>query len=867
MSILKGRTVILLLLGALWALPAHAQLREDFSDGDFTRDPAWFGDTAAFIVNQNLQLQSNGPPITGSLIQLVTPSQAVVGTEWEFWANLRLATSSVNYADVFLMSDSANLRGANSGYFVRLGGTPDEVGLFRKDRASSPTYVINGRDGTLGSTTNNVVRVRVVRSPDYEWALWIDLTGTGQVYELEGTAVDATYRRSRYFGVLLQYSQANSRNFFFDDFRITDTTPPALYALRTVGSSTLEVEFSEPVALPEAENPQNYSISGGGGTPVSAVRDAADPGLVRLTFAAVFPGTSLSLSVSGIEDLYSNRMPAPITASFIYTPPIGFNQLLITEIMANETPVVSLPAAEYVELHNPTSASLNLQGLRLSDGSRTAVLPEAVLEPGGFLILTSRDRAALFGTFGRALGLPNFPSLNNAGDLLTLRRADGKLIFAVEYSDSWYKNQVKARGGWALEMVDPANPCAGSTNWTASEDPSGGTPGRPNSVRASNPDNTPPQLVQAVAVNDRRLVLRFSERLDSARSVNPAFYTVSGGVEVEQVQVRGPLFQEVELSLSASLQTNQLYTVTVRQVRDCAGNSMSQPGSASLAMPLPGRRGDIVINEVLFNPRPGGVDFVELVNRSDRHIDLQGWQLANARTDTASDIRPITAAPFPLAPGQYVVLTARPDIVVAHYPQARPEAFLQMSALPSYTNLSGTVVLLNPAGAIIDQFAYHQNMHFRLLDDVRGVSLERIRLHGDSSAGNWQSAAGSAGYATPGYQNSQARPEIISDRAWTIEPKVITPDGDGIQDFAILNFKLDRGGYVANITIFDARGREIRRLVRNETLGTTGHYLWDGTTAQGTKAPIGYYVISIELFGLDGQTRSYKETVVVGARP
>ncbi|CAN5899406.1 hypothetical protein BH24BAC1_BH24BAC1_02100 [soil metagenome] len=866
MSIKGFGMAILLTVATLGPKFAIAQLREDFADGDFSRKPPWTGDTPSFIVNPALQLQSNGPAVTGTVIQLVTPSQAVVGTEWEFWANLRLATSSGNHADVFLLSDSINLQGTNSGYFVRLGGTPDEVSLFRKDRGGSPVYVINGRDGTLGSSTNNVVRVRVSRSPQYEWSLWIDLTGTGQTYELEGTATDATYRRSRFFGLLLRYSQANNRSFFFDDFRITDSHPPAILAVWSTGASGLEVTFTEPVEPGLAQDLANYTVSGGVGNPTTATLDPADPGKVLLSFGAPFPGESLVLTVREMEDLYGNRPADPLSAAFTYTPPIGFNHLLLTEIMAHESPAVGLPAAEYVELHNPTASDLNLLGLQLSDDSRTAILPEAVLEAGGYVILTSRTAAGLFSSFGRTLGLANFPSLNNAGDLLTLRRSDGKLVFAVEYADSWYRNPVKSRGGWALEMIDPANPCGGSSNWTASENPAGGTPGRPNSVRGSNPDNSPPQLVQAVAADPRTVVLRFNERLDSALSVNPAFYGISGGVAITGVRVRGPLFGEVEILLGQDLQASVLYTVTVRNVRDCAGNPLTQGATASLALPVPGRRGDVVINEVLFNPRPGGVDFVELVNRSNRHIDLQGWQLANARTDTASDIRPITSQPYPVAPGQYVVLTARPDIVLAQYPQANREAFLRLNTLPSYPNQTGTVVLLNPAGAIMDQFTYHQNMHFRLLDDVRGVSLERIRLTGDSSAANWQSAASTSGYATPGYRNSQARQEVTTDRTWTVDPPVFTPDGDGLEDFTTLNYLLERSGFVSNITIYDARGREIRRLVRNELLGTSGFFRWDGTTAQGLKVPVGYYVISIELFGLDGQTRFFKEKVVVGAR-
>src|SRR5690606_7489056 len=130
-----------------------AQLQDNFSDGNFTANPVWAGDAASFTVNTTNQLQSNGPAVTGTVLQLRTASQAVAGTTWEFYAKLTFATSSSNLADVFLISDSANFNGQNRGYFVRIGGTPDEVSLFRKDGTATPVYVINGADGTIASST------------------------------------------------------------------------------------------------------------------------------------------------------------------------------------------------------------------------------------------------------------------------------------------------------------------------------------------------------------------------------------------------------------------------------------------------------------------------------------------------------------------------------------------------------------------------------------------------------------------------------------------------------------------------------------------------------------------------------------------
>jgi len=56
-------------------------------------------------------------------------------------------------------------------------------------------------------------------------------------------------------------------------------------------------------------------------------------------------------------------------------------------------------------------------------------------------------------------------------------------------------------------------------------------------------------------------------------------------------------------------------------------------------------------------------------------------------------------------------------------------------------------------------------------------------------------------------------------------------------------------------------------LARNELLGTeSGFFKWDGTTDDGRKARVGYYLVHFEVFDIKGNVRSFKETVVVGAK-
>lgn len=865
-SVIAQKVLIAGLLLLFLPYLATAQLQDDFSDGNFTQNPTWTGDVNGFIVNPQNQLQSSGPAVTGTVLYLSTPSQAAVGTVWEFWANLRLATSASNYADIFLISDKEDLKAADAnGYFVRIGGTPDEVSLFRKDAGKSPVIIINGEDKTV-ATSNNIVRVRVTRGLDYTWQLEIDVTGTGQSYRSQGSVTDAAHRRSAYFGVLVRYSSANSQRFYFDDFRITDTRPPVLENAQPLSTQSLELRFNEPLNPTAAQNTANYTLNGSA-KPASA--ELTENGTVLLTFAQSLRNGANTIAVAGIADLYGNTLQGPVELTFQYAlPPVlpGYNELLITEIMARETPATGLPAVEYIELHNPTEKVLMLQGIRYSDATSTTTLPNVLLQPGEYAVVVPNVQVANFSQFGRVIGISNFPSLNNTGELLQLRQPNGRLIYAVNYNDAWYRDNAKRNGGWSLEMIDVTNPCAGADNWIASNDARGGTPAQPNSVAASIPDNTPPVLLGVTALAPDRLLLRFNERLDSAQVAAVSRYTLSpAGIGIAAGQVASPLFEEVVLQLANPLQERQLYTLTATGIRDCAGNLSSQPLTATFALPSTPEPGDVVINEVLFNPRPGGVDFVELVNRSDKFINLQNWYLANVSNDSIANRRVITTANYVLEPGAYVVLTANPENIKNNYPAAREETFLRMVSLPSYPDAAGSVVLLQTASRIADRFDYSERMHFSLIDDRNGISLERIRLDGPTSADNFHSAATSLG-ATPGYLNSQSQPGIAAQHVFSIEPKVFSPDDDGYEDFTTVNYSTDQSGFVANITIFDAQGREIRKLVRNELLASTGFFRWDGTRQDGTKAAIGYYLFYIELFGLDGQKSVHKERVVIGGR-
>ena len=870
----KLRFLLPVLLGLL-SLGAHAQLAETFANGNFTQSPVWTGDAGSFVVT-NQMLQSNGPAVTGTQLQLVTACQASTGTTWEFWANLRMATTSGNLADVWLLASQADLKStATKGYFVRLGGTGGKVSLFRKDSARSAVALIDGQTGSL-STTNNLVRVRVTRSVQGQWALNRDLTG-GQnfVAEPNSPATDNTYQRSAVVGVSLLYSSANGKNFYFDDFYVTDATPPLLARAVALDARTVDAVFNEAVDPATAAQPARYRLATGA-VPATAQVSALNPAVVRLTFGQDFLSVN-TLEVRQLADLYGNVAAGPLTAAFGGVPVAPLvGELLITEIMARETPVVGLPASEFVEIYNNTAAKvLSLRGVRLlKPGSSTAaVLPDtARLLPGQYAVVCGSTRTAQFAPYGKVYGPANFPALTNAGDQLVLRGRDGTTLFEVTYTEDWYRDQRKKNGGWTLEMLDPANYCGGAENWQASQDANGGTPARRNSVAAANPDRAAPTLLRAVALAASTIRLYFGEKLDSATAANPALYSLQSrsgpAPAVRRAAPVGPDFRTADLELSAALLPSQPLTVAVARATDCAGNASGALSSAGVALPEAAQAGDVVVNEVLFNHRPGGVYFVELLNRSLRYLNLQGYQLTTQKAAGTGTAVISPALPYVLAPGQLVALTSDAGILQAQYPTSSDAAaLLVVAGFPALDNSAGSVYVLDQSGRELDHYDYDKSQQLSLLSTQAGVALERIRASGPSLASNFHSAAGAVGYATPGRPNSQAQDATGSGQELTVLPELFTPDDDGQDDFTTLNYQLDQPGYVGSVTVYDALGQLTRRLLRNESLPTTGFVQWDGLDERGRKAAIGYYILHVELFRPSGgERREYKKTVVVGAR-
>ncbi len=1138
-SFLKYTLISIIAILAV-ALNSYSQVNggftDDFSDGDFTADPQWTGETAKFRVNEDMELQLNDVNATGnSTAMLSTASRAIDNAEWKFTVKYDFDPSTSNYCDVYLVSDNAAVSSCTAGYFVRVCGasTPDNVCLYKKNGSSS-TKIINGAD-TLSLGSSNTIKVKVTRSSEGDWKLYIDVNSAGE-YSLEGEVTDMTVTASSYFGVHCKYSKTRATGFYFDDISVSgtytvDLQAPTLVSARftsensvllsfdeeineesvsatnfsmdngigqatsanlqeddarkialqfadsftngttytltyggmsdsegnTTATTTTQMTFVEAgtgsvvineimadpspvVGLPESEylelynnspdvinlegwtlkigntsktldtytlypseyvvicragndtlfydisnilttslsttaltnggttitlynefmsevdkityssawyrdaskkdggwsleridpnnrceqstnwrasenenggtpgqqnsifgtnidetapsitdlslnsanelhitfsetidtatslSPDNYELDNDYGNPIYVGIDPANSNTIVLMFSASFEQNRIyNLTVENIVDLCGNVMERQ-TLQFS-TVPVAFNTIVVSEIMSKPSPVVGLPDAKYVEIYNRSDNAVSLSGWKISLGSTTKPLPSVIIGAQSYLVLTAADNAFMFEGFENVVGVDGFPSFAQDGTTISLYDKNGNIVHTLTFSSSWHDDNFKAQGGYSLEMVDLNNPCEGAANWRSTLDSRGGTPGTQNSVNATNPDRIMPYPTDAEVVNDT-VVVYFSEVV-LPEMINTQNFSVEELGNPTFVKIVEPQLTVVKMKFNTEIQRGKVYMLNIGEnITDCSGNNVEINTQIRFGIGMQAEYNDLAINELLFNPYSGGSDFVELYNRSDKVIDLKDLWISNTNDDgSVKDSYQITNISRLILPQEYCAISTDIENQYTHYNILQPENLYKVVKMPSMPDDKGTIIITGRAFDTIDIVSYSKSQHYKLLSSQDGVSLERINYDVPASdLSNWHSAAQDAGFATPGYINSQFHEIGDIESQITLSSEVFSPDNDGYEDQLVITYSLDVAGYSGTIAVYSSNGRLVQTLVNNQSLGSTGNIVWDGFDTQNRLCPAGIYIIYVELFNLEGKKIVEKHVVSINSR-
>jgi hypothetical protein len=550
------------------------------------------------------------------------------------------------------------------------------------------------------------------------------------------------------------------------------------------------------------------------------------------------------------------------------------NAVVVTEVMADPSPAVGLPATEYIELFNRGDEVVNLAGCRVETSSGSITLGKYLLFPGEYILVIPQGKGADWGFIENVVEATTWSSLPDGGGVLVMKDSFGMQISAVQYSRDYGSEGFKKDGGWALEIKDPDNISGDPANWGFSVDISGGTPGRANSIAEIYPDLNSPTLLSHYIESDSVLVLVFSEAMDSTSvsDIHISSIEAASTPKLADLRLQGVFYNELRIVFEAALLVNRGYRLDFGVLpSDLGGNTLRGQSFIMFGIPLPAEAGDVVINELLYDPPEGGSDFVELYNRSQKLIDLSSLYIARGdATGVPEKLIKLCQYRRALLPGAYLVITADKAWVIDRYVVGDNAEVVEPDGMPNYVNSGGTVLLTDNRGQTIDAFVYSNEFHMPLLRLTKGVSLERIDPYAESSSRyNWHSASAEHGYATPGKRNSQSvTPKNEEGDGFSIAPEIFTPDGDGVDDLFVIRYKFDIPGYCCTIRIYDRAGRLVRSLLNNEPVSVDGSCYWDGTNEIGALAPSGIYIVFIRCFNPEGGSGyETKKAAVLGISP
>lgn len=653
---------------------------------------------------------------------------------------------------------------------------------------------------------------------------------------------------------------------------LPDISPPIVIDAGFQSSSEIRLIFDERLFGESASNPENYyDPEGPNPYQVSVLADT-----VILFFENPFQdGESISIQLRNLTDLFGNvQNQQIINLTYVEVGVAELQNVVINEILFRRKDALS---PEFVELFNPTNQNFELTGWTFSDAGTTIDLPNGIiLSSGNYLVITDKEDFA--SELDNGLYLSNFPSLNDSGDEIVIRNADGITIDSLFYESSWGGNEP----GISVERKDPLAASSDGANWSSSTSQSGYTAGTLSSVFEE--DITPPHIIFS-SVNDTSLFIAFSEVV----RINSQTEITLENLEVTLTDVGNVVASNIRLSFeNPGLKTknsSQSGSVRIANLSDYKGNIAASVASL-IAEPL--QSGDVIINEILYNPLadsddnlPDQTEYVEIYNPTEKAISLEGLFLHDApdEDDEIRIIEPVSTQFKWLVPDSYMLIYSENE--AEDFDQSRIARYFELEGTSaaellkvdrsslSLASSGDAIYLADSTGATIDSVFFDESWQNPNIFDTRGVALERIDPNGPSNdASIWSSSTHVSG-GTPLRENSifQEAGSAPDGNGISFTPNPFSPDDDGFEDNLFINYNLDAPDYLLRVRIFDRYGREVRELVNNYQAGFEGSLIWDGLTDDRTRNRVGIYIVLFEAFdSTSGRDRTFKETVVLARK-
>ncbi len=195
----------------------------------------------------------------------------------------------------------------------------------------------------------------------------------------------------------------------------------------------------------------------------------------------------------------------------------------------------------------------------------------------------------------------------------------------------------------------------------------------------------------------------------------------------------------------------------------------------------------VVINEIMYNPIPSGLEWVEIYNNESFPVNLSGWKLFDSSNKT---IKHVTSDY--ISSSGFAIITENSSLFISNHSMFNGTIF-QVSSL-SLSNTGETIRLLNKSGKLIDEVNYSSDW-----GGSSNYSLELVNYSQNNDVGgNWRTSLNAGG--TPGEENSvfgisSANYKGLSISEFIPDPlgddNAPAPNGEWIEIFNSGNKKID----------------------------------------------------------------------------
>lgn len=211
-----------------------SQCFDDFTDGDFTNTPLWFGNTNNYIVNSGVLELNDQNGIAGQSALVTSCDVASLSNrEWRIWVNQNLTGSAANQTRIYFASlgpalSYAGLGSAGvQGYYLQLGEalSNDVIRLYFDDGVNTVLLA----SGQTSIAAPFLARLKITVDTANNWTLFSDFTG-GENFIEEFSINGILLSSATHFSIINTYTSSNINDFAFDDIYIG---PVSLYTEAT----------------------------------------------------------------------------------------------------------------------------------------------------------------------------------------------------------------------------------------------------------------------------------------------------------------------------------------------------------------------------------------------------------------------------------------------------------------------------------------------------------------------------------------------------------------------------------------------------------------------------------------------------------